>query len=170
MYKLTFTDEYGHIAHDNNRAMFRINQKKRKIACILHATVEGFNEHYAYKSIHYNWDLDSYISKRLHDYNITRKNKNLNGEIFTFIGIATCDETDEFNEEIGKHIAETRARKQVYYLMELINKFTKEYINIMNDNLNKAIEKTNFLKSREDDHEKKLVCSTINPVKYNETN
>lgn len=174
MYKLTFTNEYGNKAQDDNRAIFRVNRKKHKVACILHVTIEGFNEHYAHNKEYYNWDLDHYIAQRLRDYNIIKKDNHvhriyLDGHVFSFVGIAICDPNDEFNEEIGKHIAETRARKQVYQLMEYINRFTKEYIDKMTESLNKAIEKTHFLKFREIDHERNLVRATMKLGENHET-
>ena len=162
MYKLTFTDEKGYIPDDSKRVTFKVNEKKRKVACIAYVTITNFHDFYDHSKERYNLDLDQYVLNRLKDYGIVNKKSTwLYETIIRVVGISMCDPNDEFNEDLGKHIAETRARRQVYDIMNLMNKFVAEYINYLSLRLEIAKEKTHFLKFREIDHERNLVRSTI---------
>ena len=163
MYKLTFTDEFGHIPDDKHRVMFNVNRKKNKIACIAHVMVKNFHDYFDADNEWTNWDINRYILKRLKDYNIiNKKAHNLEETVIQVVGIAQCDPSDEFDEAYGKHIAETRARRKVYEIMKYINKFVTEYINMLSFKLSISVEKTNFLLAREAQHELYLVKNEDN--------
>lgn len=165
MYKLTFVNEHGNIVGKDDRVMFNINKEKRKVACIMHVIVNGLSKYLDYNgdddTVPRNYNLERYIVDRLIEYHyINLKHYNLGRLVIQLVGVATCDENDTFDETVGKRIAESKARLEAYKLMERINKFCEEYIYFMKLRLNLAEEKTNFLKSRELAHVRKLVQET----------
>ncbi len=165
MYKLTFVNEHGNIVGKDDRVMFNINKEKRKIACIMHVRINGLSKYLDYNgdndTITINYNLERYIMDRLVEYHyVNPKYCDLDNLVIQLVGIATCDENDTFDETVGKRIAESKARLEAYKLMERINKFCEEYIYFMKLRLDLAEEKTNFLKSRELAHIRKLVQET----------
>lgn len=160
MYKFTFINEQGGIPENDKRAQFNINEKKRTIACILRVRASGFDS-LSSSGFHFLNDLEEYIVKKLKKYGYYCNGDYISACTFTFVGKAYCEPSDKFNVEVGKHIAETRARLQVYEMMELINKIIKQYIKELQHHITLMEERTHFLKFREIDHERTLVRNTV---------
>lgn len=160
MYKLTFVGLDNKIPDNNRRVTFKVNKKKGIVTCIAKVYCNRFPEFIGRS-------CEQYVIKRLRKTGIiTQKAYYINEIYFTVIGQAFCDPSDKFDETVGKRIAETRARMEVYRIMKEINSFIAEYITDLSAKLEEAKEKTNFLWFREVDHERNLVRQTDN----NETN
>lgn len=155
MYKFTFVSPIGNIPKDNERVTFKINKDKGIVTCIARVICRNLSDAFGD-------DCEQYVARRLFKSGtIKHKRYAICGEEFVLIGQAFCDPTDKFDESIGKKIAETRARMQVYKLMGEINKYVEDYSNNIKNMLDKAKEKTNFLYFREVDHCRKLVRETL---------
>lgn len=154
MYRFTFVTDKGSIPKDNERSKFIINEKKKTVVCVSYVKLKNLEETFGF-------DMGTYIVKRLREEHYVPKGYALyDSRAIQVVGIAKCDPTDIFDAVIGKRIAETRMRQRVYELMERINIYAHEYILMLRTELDKAIEKTNFLKYREINHCKELVWST----------
>ena len=155
MYKFTFVSPSEQIPADNERVIFNVNKEKGIVTCVANVVCYNFADTFGE-------GCEKYVIRHLlKDGVIKRKRYSLRGIKITVIGKAYCDPSDKFDEKIGKRIAETRARKQVYELMKEVNRYIGCYITDMSLKLDQAKEKTNFLYFREVDHERKLVRETM---------
>lgn len=153
MYKFTFVNTRN-IPGSSERSKFIVDKQKRTVVCISNVILNNIDDMFGY-------DMVIYITKKLKKSKLIPSNcYYLDDFSMQVIGIAKCDPSDEFDESIGKKIAETRMRQHVYSLMERINFYCEEYISMLKTKLDFAKEKTNFLKSREMDHCKDLIYST----------
>ena len=160
MYKLTFVGLDNKIQEDNRRVTFKTNKEKGIVTCVARVRCNNFPEFIGRSG-------ELYVVKKLRKTGIIKQKAYYMDEIyFTVIGQAFCDPSDKFDEAVGKRIAETRARMEVYRIMKEINSYIAEYITDLSAKLEEAKEKTNFLWFREVDHERNLVRQTDN----NETN
>lgn len=154
MYRFTFVDENYNLPQNKERSKFIVDKEKRTVVCISYVVLNGLDDMF-------DFDASLYIGKRLKKEKLIPESCNfIQGYKLQVIGVAKCDPSDEFDEAVGKKIAETRMRQSVYKLMEKINLFASEYIMMLKDKLDFAIGKTNFLKYREIDHCKKLIWDT----------
>ena len=81
---------------DKNTVKFFVNPEKRKVVCVIENSIYDFID-FVNKETEYMvsmFDVDKY---EMPD---------------TFVGIATCGEEDEWNEEIGKLIALNKAKNK----------------------------------------------------------
>lgn len=91
---------------------YRVNEEKRTVACILTCNMQ-LRKHPAYDNyIHYQW------TKRMPKVNSSGR--------FTVSATAKCNEEDVFDVEIGKRIAESRAKQKAFGIagrvyMEIFN-------------------------------------------------
>ena len=59
---------------------------------------------------------------------------------------------DVYDENIGRHIAETKARSKVYKIMTIIMSELEKYYRQANDSISKMSSKSNYLYTREKNH------------------
>lgn len=91
---------------------FIIMPERRKIVCIISNT-----KHY----------LENFIDLWRNDWSVPWKVESILRMPDRFVGVATCDENDEWNEEIGKAIAFSRAK------FKLHNSFFKRANTFLNE-------------------------------------
>lgn len=153
MYKFTFTN-VKNIPGSSERSKFVVDKEKRTVVCISNVVLNNIENMFGF-------DMVIYITQKLRKDKLIPNNcYYIDGVSIHVIGIAKCDPSEEFDESIGKKIAETRMRQHVYELMERINLHAEEYLSMLKTKLDFAKEKTQFLKFREIDHCKKLIWST----------
>ena len=114
-----------------------VDKNKKKVVCIIDET-----EHLFLDFVYSNFDVkledfgDAHFY--VHNYNFTKK--------FLmprrFVGIATCSETDEWDEETGKLIAYSRAKDN---LNKSFFKRANLYINSLDREIDRATEVLNIL-------------------------
>lgn len=78
---------------------FIIQPERRKVVCIISNT-----KHY----------LDDFVDLWRNDWDAPWKVRDILTMPDRFVGVATCDENDEWNEEIGKAIAFSRAKYKLH--------------------------------------------------------
>jgi len=112
-------------------ARFIVNKDKKKVVCIIEDTNKCF-----IKFVDENLPIKSYCNDYWHPSRLENKlfmpNK--------FIGVATCSDDDEWNEETGKLIAFSRAKDN---LNKAFFKRAKAYIDTLDDWLSDAVEQIN---------------------------
>ena len=156
MYKLTFVGLDNKTVNDNRRVAFMVNKENGIVTCIAKVYCNRFPEFIGRS-------YEQYVINKLRKTGtITKKAYYMDEIYFTVTGQAFCDPSDKFDETVGKRIAETRARMEVYKIMREINSYISEYVKDLACKLEKAKEKTDFLWFREVDHERKLVRQTNN--------
>ena len=112
-------------------ARFIVNKDKRKVVCLIEDTGNCFIDFVAY-----NLPIKTYC-------NSLREQTRFEDKLFMpkrFVGVATCGENDEWNEEIGKLIAFSRAKDN---LNKAFFKRAKAYIDTLDDWLSDAVEQIN---------------------------
>lgn len=107
-------------------ARFIVNKDKKKVVCIIEDTNKCF-----IKFVDENLPIKSYCNDYWHPSRLENKlfmpNK--------FIGVATCSDDDEWNEETGKLIAFSRAKDK---LNKSFFKRANTYINCLDKWTNEA--------------------------------
>ena len=118
---------------------FNYNEDKQTIVCILKGTLNTYSFYNKYNiDIQSNW-----YKKKCPELNYA-------GD-FTVIGIATCSNSDTYNEEVGKRIAESRAKVQAYNI-------AKRFYSCVADKIQKQLE---FIE------EKEAACNLIQVFEKN---
>ena len=104
---------------------FIIQPARRKVVCIISNT-----KHY----------LDDFVDLWQNDWDVPWKVADILTMPDRFVGVATCDENDEWNEEIGKAIAFSRAK---YKLHNSFFKRANTFVNECDRALSKLITSLN---------------------------
>jgi len=112
-------------------ARFIVNPEKRKVVCIIEDTRDLF-----INFVEKNLPIKTYCRSMWGDKHFEKQLLMPN----RFIGIATCDITDEWNEETGKLIAFSRAKDNLH---KSFFKRANTYINNIDDWLTEAVERIN---------------------------
>lgn len=108
---------------------FIINREKNKVVCIYEGCEEKLWNmlcHMGIANYCYIYKDDSLLPNR-------------------FVGIATCSETDEWNEELGKRIAFLRMRKKFYTAFFNV---AKKFVGKIDDMLARAVDEFNAFGER----------------------
>ena len=104
---------------------FIIQPERRKVVCIISDT-----RHY----------LENFIDLWRNDWGVPWKVESILRMPDRFVGVATCDENDEWDEEIGKSIAFSRAK---YKLHNSFFKRANTFVNECDRTLTKLITSLN---------------------------
>lgn len=117
------------VSKDN--ATFFVNPEKRKVICIIDNTelmfLDFIEANLPIKTCCCGWWKERQFEKELE----------MPGR---FVGVATCSQDDEWNEETGKIIAFSRAKDN---LNRSFFKRANTYVNTIDDWLSRAVEKIN---------------------------
>ena len=117
------------IGVSKSRCKFYINEKRRQVICVIPDTREDFIE---YALRHFSW---MYWADPMDAYRNELRMPN------SFMGKAVCSDDDEWNEELGKTIAYSRAKAKYYKsffkrgnrLIYLIDRAVGNAVETMND-------------------------------------
>ena len=104
---------------------FIAQPERRKVVCIISDT-----KHY----------LEDFIDLWRNDWDVPYKVGRILEMPDRFVGVATCDENDEWNEEVGKAIAFSRAK---YKLHNSFFKRANTFLNQCDRALNQLVENIN---------------------------
>lgn len=114
-----------------------VDKNKNKVICIIEDTERLFLK-FVYSNFNVRLEDIGDAHFYIHNYNFTKK--------FLmprrFVGIATCSETDEWDEETGKLIAYSRAKDN---LNKSFFKRANLYINSLDKEIDRAAEVLNIL-------------------------
>lgn len=124
-----------------NETKFVVNEEKKTVTCVINAqvTTTSGQDEVVYCEFSGNSLTKPYLS----------------------IGVAKCSDDDKFNEELGKRIAESRAKAKVYEEgMSRIKQILK-YIDIFGTDAQDQIEKLKGYWAKEKDHLDEL---KFNPI------
>jgi activator of HSP90 ATPase len=122
---------------------YNVNPKKKTVACILECSMQ-LDKHPAW------YDLsEKMYSKRFAYVDYTGN--------FKVVGIAKCDELDQFDVELGKKIAEARAKKKALSIASRVYQQIAHYLTDCATLLIPSIEVCNKAVEIEDVYIQKLI-------------
>lgn len=79
-------------------------------------------------------------------------NRNSLEQLFTIHGCAKCHPDDKFSLEVGKRIAESRAKKAVYARGKELAKKSLGYLEIFKEDVLEMMTKLDNFRTKEDEH------------------
>lgn len=87
------------------------------------------------------------------------------GHEFKVTAETQVNPNDQYDEAIGRHIAETKARSKVFKIMTIITGELEKYYRQANESIAKMNSKSNYLYNREKNHLNDIFANIIsNPV------
>ena len=131
--------EYN-ISKKDNRVTFITqdgtkDDPRKKVICIISNTKGLFHE-FADKNFHLNCTCDEFFWNNAFKPQLFKDTSMPN----KFVGVAICSENDEFDEELGRTIAFSRAKDN---LNKCFFKRASTYINTLDDWINEALDIVN---------------------------
>lgn len=109
---------------------FNVNEEKNVVTCVIKA---HFKSEGTQREISVSWGSDIF-------------------DMFTVHGCAKCHPEDKFSIEIGKRIAESRAKKRIYQKGFEISQKISHYIDVMKSDISKLACDMKSFKDKEDEH------------------